>query len=244
MVLTAASGVTGVRPAIHSIGRLCAGREIVLIVDAAQSAGSIRLDVNDLPPRNMVALAGHKGLFGPAGTGALHVGPGFSPRELTPLIRGATGPDGQGPEPAGNIPQLFEAGAPNLPGFAGLAAGVAFALDLGVERIGRHKHDLVHATIPELRRVPGLKLHPAPQQDYASGLLALNASGWSSENLARVLRGSFGIVTQPGLHCAPLHHRALGAPEGSVRISVGWWNTELDLQKLVEALHKVARTRP
>jgi selenocysteine lyase/cysteine desulfurase len=243
VVLTAASHVTGVQPAITSIGRLCDRHDVVLVVDAAQAVGSIPIRVTELPARSLLALAGHTGLYRPQGPGALPLGEGFTPQDLVPLIQGGTGLEAEDDFHPSELPQLFEPGTGNLPGFAGLAAGIEFVLRLGVERIGRRKSELISGLVHELRGIAGLRLYLPSRPDYAAGMLAFNLDRWPPSEASRVLQETYGIVTRGGIHCAPLYHRALGIPDGSVRASVGWWTTEADLQKLIGALRGMARGR-
>jgi selenocysteine lyase/cysteine desulfurase len=240
VALTAASHVTGQAPDLIGIGRLCQQHDAILLIDAAQAAGSIPLDLSLLPDRTLVAVSGHKGLYGPQGVGALLVGPGFSEEELLPFIRcGLGGPldakaEGDG-WPVGGM-----AGSVNFAGYAGLSEGIGFVLEQGVDSLAKHKHHLVTQLIDLFCGVPGISLYAAPEGDYRCGLLSFNLEPWDPRELSQALREEFGIAAGGGLHCAPLIHRALGCPQGSVRVGVGYLNSEEEMVRLARAVGRLA----
>jgi cysteine desulfurase / selenocysteine lyase len=189
-----------------------------------------------------VAVAGHKGLLGPPGTGALLVGEGFGDHELPPLLVGGTGVRGELPFQPREWPLHLEAGTMNLPGFAGLAAGVDLVLREGVERTGARRARLTALLLDALEEIPGVQLHRPLESELAAGIAAFNLAGWDPAEVAQILQESWGIVTRGGLHCARLALPALGWPRGSLRASVGWSSTEADVRALVTAVRTLAAT--
>ncbi len=240
VVLTAASNVTGARPDLPTVAALCEEAGAILVVDAAQAAGAFPLDMPSLGPRALVALAGHKGLLGPAGSGALLVGEGFRDDEVPPLLVGGTGVRSDLPFQPSEWPLHLEAGTMNLPGFAGLAAGVDLVLGEGVERIGAHRAHLTTLLLDWLEEIPGVQRHRPLPGELAAGVAAFNLAGWDPGEAALVLQESWDIVTRGGLHCAPLALPALGWPSGSLRASVGRSSTEADVHALVAAVRTLA----
>lgn len=240
VVLTAASNVTGARPDLRGVAALCERAGAILVIDAAQAAGAIPLDVPSLGPRVLVAVAGHKGLLGPPGTGALLVGEGFGDDELPPLLVGGTGVRSDSPLQPREWPLHLEAGTMNLPGFAGLAAGVDLVLTEGVERIGARRARLTSLLLDGLDEISGVQFHRPLPEELAAGVAAFNLAGWDPGEVALVLEESWGIVTRGGLHCAPLALPALGWPHGSLRASVGRSSTEADVHALVAAVRTLA----
>ena len=233
VAVTQASNVTGCVQPVEEIARLAADLEIPLLIDASQSAGAIGLDHGRLPGRVFVVAAGHKGLFGPTGTGVLIV-----PDDgLEQVVVGGTGVQSESPLHPAGLPIRYEAGTMNLPGIAGLTAGVRFVRDRGVEALGRQRHELVRSLRARLRRVAGCRLSPLAGEDGRSGIVSFTLDGWKAEDLGFALRESFDVETRSGLHCAPLVHRALGTlPDGNVRASVAEFNTEEDADRLAAAV--------
>jgi cysteine desulfurase/selenocysteine lyase len=240
IALTACSNVNGVMPDLTSIAEICRERQLSLIVDAAQAAGTVTIDVGELPKKSLIAFAGHKGLMGPAGTGALYVGEGFDFENFTPLIQGGTGFQSESLTQPRQLPIYYEAGTMNLPGFAGLAAGLSFVLEKGVEHIAAHKHRLIKLLLENLKGVPNFICYPPLNDDYSGGVLCCNLINWMPNDVSDILRDSFGIICRTGLHCAPMIHMAMGISRGSIRISVGFFNTEKDMLEVASAIRILA----
>lgn len=228
------SNVNGAMAPLKEIAELCTEKSLILILDAAQGAGSVPLDVRQLPPKSLIALAGHKGLYGPQGTGALFLGDGIDCRTFPPLIFGGTGVKSELPVQPIELPIRYESGTMNLPGFAGLSAALDWVLETGVETIGAHKHRLIQRLLAGLETLPLKILHP-PVPEYPTGVLSFVLPGRSSTEIGDRLYEA-GIIVRAGLHCAPLIHRDLHCPEGSVRISVGYFNTEADIDQALQAI--------
>jgi cysteine desulfurase / selenocysteine lyase len=233
IAVTHASNVTGCVQPVEEIAQLAADLHIPLLIDASQSAGAVPLDHGRLPGRVFVAVAGHKGLFGPMGTGTLIV----PDDELAQIIVGGTGVQSDNPLHPSELPIRYEAGTMNLPGIAGLTAGVRFVLARGVENLGQHRDELIRLLRGRLRTIDSCRLSPLAREDGRAGVVSFTLKGWKPNDLGFALRDSFEIETRTGLHCAPLIHRSLGAmPDGSVRASVADFNTAEDMEQFADAL--------
>jgi cysteine desulfurase family protein len=236
VAITHASNVTGAVQPVEEIARTVAGKGVALVLDAAQSAGCLPIVYDELPGRVFLAFAGHKGLYGPAGTGGLVV----PDERLEQSLFGGTGVRSESDEHPPELPLRHEAGTPNLPGLAGLRAGAEFVLRRTVEVLGAHRSRLVNRLRDGLAQIPAVKLATLPGADGRAGVTSLSVDGWTPEELGFALRESFGIETRSGLHCAPLVHGWLGtAPKGSIRVSVGAFNEESHVDLLVDAVRKL-----
>jgi cysteine desulfurase family protein len=227
--MVACSHVSNVSGTIQPITEISAvAREIgaLFLLDAAQSAGCIPIDVTSLAV-DLLAVPGHKGLFGPQGTGLLYVAPHVV---LRPLLTGGTGSDSSSEKQPKTFPDGFESGTHNLPGIAGLKAGIEFVLEQSVTAIGEHERMLVNVAGAELADLDGITLHRASEQCNRSGALSFSASFKDAASLAYKLDQRFDIAVRAGLHCAPYAHRTLGTfPAGTVRMSPGWFTTIEDI---------------
>jgi cysteine desulfurase family protein len=240
VALLHASNVTGeVLPAAE-LGAFSRSRGVLFLLDAAQTAGSRPLDVREIGA-DLVAMPGHKGLYGPPGTGALYVGEGV---ELAPLIEGGTGSVSEQDEQPERLPDRLESGTQNVPGIAGLDAGIEWILQTGVETIRRREEALVAQLWSGLREIPGVTLYgPAPGTDRAA-VVSFNLEGWDPNDAAAVLEESFDIQCRPGLHCAPWAHRSLGSfPAGTIRLSPGYFNTEAEVEAVVRAAGEMSNVK-
>lgn len=239
VVMPHASNVTGAVQPVEEIAAALAPQGVALLIDAAQSAGVIPIHLDAQPGRVFVALAGHKGLYGPTGTGALLL----PDAELPPLWVGGTGVRSQSLYHPEELPLRLEAGTPNLPGLAGLRAGVAFVKQETVEHLGAHRHRCVQRLREALAHRPSLRLLPWPDEDGRAGVLSLCWDRASPAELAHLLFEGFDIETRSGLHCAPLAHPALGThPQGTLRVSVSSETRDADLDAFVEAFDRLERT--
>lgn len=238
VALTHASNVTGTLQEAEAVGDLCRRRGLLFLLDAAQTAGSVALDVKRLGV-HLLAAPGHKGLLGPQGTGVLYVAPGV---ELEPLLEGGTGTQSEDREMPGALPEALEAGTLNTPGIAGLGAGVAYLEERGVAAVRRAELEILEWLLPELRRVPGLVVYGPRDPARRVAVVSFNLAGRDGAHLGFALDEAYDIAVRVGLHCAPDAHRAAGSfPAGSVRASFGAFNTLEDAEALVRALGELAR---
>lgn len=241
--LTHASNVTGTIQPVGTIGRIVREHGALFLVDAAQSAGVVPIDV-ERDCIDLLAFTGHKGLLGPTGTGGLLVG---ERAEVRSWRDGGTGGDSTRPIQPEEFPHHLEGGTPNVFGIAGLREGVRFLLERGVESILPHEETLLAAFVKALRDperftwYEGGSAPPGEARDRRVGLVSLNARGFAPTEFAAVLDEQFDVAVRPGLHCAPYAHRHLGTfPQGTVRLSVGALTTAEEIRQAAAAFDEVA----
>lgn len=234
--LIAVSHVSNVCGAIQPIGQLAElSREAgaFFLVDAAQSAGYLPLAVEQLGI-DLLAAPGHKGLLGPGGTGLLYVAPHV---RLTSVLQGGTGSHSTAEEQPLVMPDGFEAGTHNLPGIAGLQAGMEFLTERGISSVHRHEQRLLLQAEQALRKIPGVTIHGPADPAGRCSVLSFTVSGVDPSLLAVELDHGFDIAVRAGLHCAPLAHRTLGTlPGGTVRLSPGWSTTSEEIAFFSDAV--------
>jgi cysteine desulfurase/selenocysteine lyase len=232
-----ASNVLGTVQPIADIGQLAREREILFLVDAAQTAGVLPIDVQQMGI-DLLAFPGHKGLFGPTGTGALYVRPGV---DINPWREGGTGGNSADEIQPRDWPFYLEGGTPNVLGLAGLSAGLQFLEDRGLAAIHRHEIGLIERLANRLDELPGVTIYGHRDFTRRVGTLSFNCGAMSSSDVGNILDTSFDIAIRPGMHCAPYIHRALGTfPEGAVRVSPGPFNTVEEMDQLADALREMA----
>lgn len=237
VVLNHASNVTGTINPIGEIGKLCRKQRIVFLVDAAQTAGNIPIDVQNMNI-DLLAFPGHKGLLGPQGVGGLYLSPGVSP---LPIKEGGTGSESQSLLQPQLSPDRYESGTPNTPGIAGLGAGVKFLLQEGLGKIQAKENNLMNRLLEGLQNIPGVMLYgPAPGRERAA-VVSINIEGVDSLEAALILDQAFDIAVRAGLHCAPDAHRVLKTLEGgTIRLSLSYFNTEEEIDSCLAALASIA----
>lgn len=238
LVAAHASNVLGTIQPIDLLGRMAREAGALFLVDAAQTAGALPIDLAALPV-DMLAFTGHKALLGPQGTGGLYVRAGL---ELEPLMRGGTGSASEREEQPEFAPDRYESGTPNVPGLAGLAAGVEHLLDGGVAPVRAHEQTLTERFLHGLRELPGVCVYGPADAALRTGLVALNIRGVAPSDVGLALEEGFGLLTRVGLHCAPAAHRTAGTyPEGSVRFSFSSMTQSADVDAALHALQELTR---
>jgi cysteine desulfurase/selenocysteine lyase len=236
VAVTHASNVLGTVQPVAEIGKLVRGRDALFLVDAAQTAGVIPIDVQ-AACIDLLAFPGHKSLLGPTGTGALYVGPRA---HLRPWREGGTGGDSSTPTQPKEFPYYLEGGTPNVLGVAGMVAGLDFVEERGLDSIRHHEVQLCDRLRMALAEMPGFEVFGHDDPVRRVGTLAFRCDGLPASDLGAILDQSFDIAVRPGLHCAPYVHRALGSyPDGLVRVSTGPFNTVADIDRLIGALAEV-----
>ena len=205
-----------------------------LIIDASQSAGVLPLDFAALGAA-FIAMPGHKGLYGPQGTGLLLCG-----ADALPLIEGGTGSDSLRQEMPDFLPDRLEAGTHNVPGIAGLAAGIDFVRTQRTGRILLHERQLLRRAGQGMQSIPHITCWLAEEETLQAGVLSFAVDGLSAEETAERLARR-GIARRAGLHCAPFAHRTAGTlPDGTVRLSISAFNRAFEVDAMLRALREVA----
>ena len=237
VAVTHVCNATGSIQPIREIAAAAAHRGVALLVDASQSAGVVPLGHRSLPGRVFIAFAGHKSLLGPPGVGGLVLADDRLPQGVV----GGTGIRSEEPFHPPELPLRHEAGTPDVPAAAGLAAGVRLVLARGLAVEGARRGRLTTRLRSRLAATPGVSLSPELEPDPRAGIVAFRLAGWSPGDVGDALLRSFDIEVRTGLHCAPLLHEPLGtAPLGTVRASIGWSTTEADVDTLATAVEALA----
>ena len=238
IVVTHASNVTGAIQPVEACGRIAQERGVPVLVDAAQTAGCIPINLGRLPI-DMMAFSGHKGLMGPQGVGGLYVREGI---DLTPLTHGGTGSASAGEVQPEMLPDKYESGTPNTPGLAGLSAALDFIASVTVEEIRSHMQRVGRILLDGLTATDRVVLYGPRDMEQNIGVFSFTVDGRDAADVAAGLESRYGIMTRVGLHCAPAAHRAIGTfPEGTIRASIGYDTTgeeaEYFLRSLGEMCH-------
>jgi cysteine desulfurase / selenocysteine lyase len=240
IALTHGSNVSGAVLPIAEVGQLAKSKGILFLVDAAQTGGALPIDVSKMNI-DLLACSGHKGLYGPQGTGFLYIRPGLN---LEPLKEGGTGTESESEDQPEALPTRFESGTLNTPGIAGLGAGVSFVLEEGVEQIRKKEQALVRFLLGQLKKVKGVRIYGPAAGEERVPLVSFNLDGLRPGEVAFILDTVYHIYVRAGLHCAPQAHRTLGTfPNGTVRASLGFFNTPEDIKALIKALREISGMR-
>lgn len=242
VALTHAANALGTVQPIEAIAPIVRSHGAFLLVDAAQSAGVLDIDLK-ATPIDLLAFPGHKALYGPTGTGALYVG-SRTDGEIQTWREGGTGGDSKHPVQPEELPYRLEGGTPNVLGIAGLLAGVRWVVQKGTECNRQHEVALLQKVVDWAEgSADGWSIAGAWEPQRHVGALSLivpDPDIFNPQDLAIALDGSFSIALRAGLHCAPYAHKAVGTyPHGTLRISPGPFNTEADIDLLLHALQEI-----
>jgi len=233
IVVNHASNVIGTILPIKEIGEIARANNIPLLVDAAQSIGYLPIDVNE-NCINLLAFSGHKKLLGPQGIGCLYIKEGI---ELRPLKFGGTGSNSEADTQPDFLPDKYESGTLNLPGIAGLEAGIGYVLNRGIKSIRHHIQNLTNMLIEQLGKIDNITVYGTKDAELQVGVVSININGKDPSEVGDMLDKKYNIAVRVGLHCSPHTHRTIETfPKGTVRISPGLFNTNEDIDKLCEAL--------
>lgn len=237
VVCTNASNLTGNRIDVARVAEIAHRHGAILIVDAAQSAGGMPIDMEEMGI-DVLCFTGHKGLFGPQGTGGLCIRPGI---DIKPLVAGGTGIQSYNKEQPKELPNHLEAGTLNIHGIAGLSAGVDYILENTPEALGEKEGRLARMFYEAVRDIEGVTVYGDHEQEMRAPIVTLNVRDYDSGEVSDALSEQYGISTRPGAHCAPLMHEALGTVEqGAVRFSFSPFNTEEEVQAAIDAIREIA----
>ena len=236
IALTHASNVLGTVQPVAEVGHLAREREVLFLVDAAQTAGVVPIDIQAMCI-DLLAFPGHKSLLGPTGTGALYVGPAAI---VGAWREGGTGGDSSSETQPRDYPYFLEGGTPNVLGVAGLTAGIRYVTENGLEKIRRHEVELCDRLWNRLDEIGGYEVYGHRDLERRIGTLSFRSEALPATEIGGILDQAFDIAIRPGLHCAPYIHRAIGSfPDGAVRVSPGAFNSTDDVDRLADALAEI-----
>ncbi len=235
IIITHASNTVGTIMPISDIAKISQNRGIVFCVDAAQTAGS--LPINVLRDNiDILVFTGHKSLYGPQGTGGFYIRKGLE-KEVRPLERGGTGSRSEFEEHPDFMPDRFESGTPNAIGIAGLGAGAGYVANIGVDVIRKKEIILTEMFLDGVRSIDGIRVYGESDPTRRTSMVSFTVEGMSPSDVTLSLDERFNIMTRPGLHCAPSAHRTIGTfPQGTVRCSFGMFTTKEEIETAVKAL--------
>ena len=237
VVTTHVSNLTGTIMPIEKIGQMCKEKNILYMVDGSQSAGVLDIDMKKFNI-DLLAVPGHKGLLGPQGTGALLIN---CDAEIKQLKEGGTGSESSSMLQPNFYPDKLEAGTHNLPGIAGLNAGLKYILNRGTKSIYSHEKMLLDIFINELKKNAKIEIYGPKDIEYRCGVVPINILDVDSSEVAFKLDTEYNIAVRPGLHCAPLAHKTIGTEKvGAVRFGVGPFNNKSDIMSAVKALNEIS----
>ncbi|SFR02018.1 aminotransferase class V-fold PLP-dependent enzyme [Desulfoscipio geothermicus] len=236
VIMTHASNVSGTIMPVKEIGGLARDANVIFIVDAAQTAGILDIDVRDMNI-DLLAMPGHKGLMGPPGTGALFVGERV---KLKTFREGGTGSKSAVPGQPDLLPEKYESGTLNSVGIAGLGAGIAFIKQTGIQRIREHETMLVRRFIEQAERVPGVKIFGPGKGVERAPVVSFLLEGKNTEAVGSALDQWYNIACRAGLHCAPDAHRTLGTFDSKlVRFGFSYFNTLEEVDFALQCLRDI-----
>ncbi|HHT46573.1 MAG TPA: aminotransferase class V-fold PLP-dependent enzyme [Firmicutes bacterium] len=236
IVCTHASNVIGTVLPVKEISKLARNYGILFLLDAAQTAGSIPINLQEIKP-HLAAFTGHKGLLGPPGVGLLYVRKGVS---IKPWREGGTGSRSEEEQQPEMMPDYLEAGTMNTPGIAGLNEGLKFIEKTGISTITEREFRLAYKLRAGLRDIGRVKLFEPVREHQSVAVVSFIVEGFDSGELGYVLEQAYGILCRTGLHCAPWAHRTIGSfPQGTVRFSLGYFNREEEVEHALKALREI-----
>lgn len=233
-----ASNVTGTIMPIEEIGKIAREYGLVFMVDSAQTAGVLPINVK-AQNIDILAFTGHKGLLGPQGTGGIYIRLGL---DIEPLIEGGTGSLSETLKQPDFMPDRFESGTPNVPGVAGLLAGLKFITEKGLEQICQHERKLTDMLIGGLKEIPKVRLYGPGDSGQQTAVVSFNLEDMDCNEVCQRLESEYGVISRSGLHCAPLAHQSMGTLKiGSCRLSPGIFTSEDEIISVVEAIYNIVR---
>ncbi|HEY2841765.1 MAG TPA: aminotransferase class V-fold PLP-dependent enzyme [Pirellulales bacterium] len=244
VVMSHASNVTGAIQPAAEVGQIVHDHGALFLLDAAQTIGEIPLDVEQLQV-DLLAAPGHKGLLGPLGTGLLYLRPTVA-EHLPSFRQGGTGSHSERDRQPDELPDKYEAGNMNVPGIAGLGAGVRWLQAQGIESIRERGIELTRQLLAGLSALAGVRVYGPEGAEARVAVVSLTLKGYDPQELATMLDTAFNVQPRAGLHCAPHMHRALGTASGggTLRFSLGPFNTESEVDTAVNAMTEIATQTP
>jgi len=241
VIVNHASNVTGVVQDVQAIGKVCRELGVPLAVDTAQTAGVLPIDMTECNI-SFLAFTGHKGLLAPTGTGGICVA---DDAEIRGTIYGGTGVRSADPYHLEEYPYRLEAGTQNLAGIAGLSAGLDWLEEHGMDKVRRHEMELMAELQNGLAEIPGVKIWGTKRLDRRVATLSITVANYDPSDVGTILDAEHTVLVRTGLHCAPLIHDHMGSsPRGTVRFSIGPYNTREHVAAAIRAVEQLASDRP
>ena len=241
VVINHASNVCGTLLPVGEIGRMAKERDIPLMLDAAQTAGCIPIDI-ERENIDILAFTGHKGLLGPTGTGGVVFNKDFDVDSLPPLVFGGTGSRSEEEYQPDFLPDKYESGTANIIGLSGLRESIRWIKGRGVDEIRTHEVKTTKKMIDELSEIPGVTVYGTRDAERQTATVSFTVNGLENSEVGERLSTDFQIMSRVGLHCAPRAHRTIGTfPEGTVRFGMGPFTTEEEVTEAVLAVSSIAR---
>ena len=236
IVFTQASNVLGTIQPIKEIGKIARENNIVFLVDAAQSAGAMKIDIKE-DNIDILAFTGHKSLLGPMGTGGLIINTDI---DIKPLKAGGTGGDSAYEYQPDYYPNHLETGTSNVSGIAGLRVAIKFLNKEGIDNIHNKEKKLTKYALQRLETVKDIEIYGPKDCEKILSVISFNIKNKRPEDISTILDQKYDIMLRAGLHCAPTAHSVINTKDrGSLRIGIGYFNTKDDIDKLVEALNNL-----
>ncbi len=236
IAMTHASNVLGTIQPVREVGKLARENELLFLVDAAQTAGVVPVDLAEMNI-DLLAFPGHKCLLGPTGTGVLYVGPRV---DLRAWREGGTGGDSSSETQPEQLPYFLEGGTPNVLGVAGLIAGIKHINELGLSSIHAQEMTLNQRLWQRLAELDGVELFGHDDFDNRVSTISFRSEMLPATEIGGILDQAFEIAVRPGLHCAPYIHRSMGTfPDGTVRVSPGAFTSESEIDQIADALGEI-----
>lgn len=237
IVMTAASNVTGTKMPLEEIGRIALRKGIMFMVDGAQGAGHMDLDVHK-NHIDILAVPGHKGLLGPQGTGILYIRSGI---DLKPLLEGGTGSRSKEEEQPKDFPEGYEAGTVNSPGIIAMGAAIRLINKIGIAAIEEHERKLTEKMQRGLEQIEGVTIYGPKDIHKKTAVVAINIAGLDCEDVAGLLNDRHGIAVRAGFHCSGRAHDTIGTGDtGCIRICPGLYTSEKEIGAVIEAVREIA----
>ena len=240
-VLNHGSNVTGSLLNLKKIVPQLRAKNITIIVDGAQSAGAIPLNLAD-SDLDVFCFTGHKSLFGPQGTGGFWLRPGLKP---CPLFYGGTGSHSEAEHQPDFLPDYYESGTPNTVGLAGLEAAIRFINQKSPATIHQQEIKLINQLQQELEKIPEIRIYgPSVTTTNRLPVLSFTMAHFTPAEIGYQLERQYGIMVRVGLHCAPRAHKTIGTfPQGTVRLAPGYFNTMEEMDLTITAIKKIAAAK-
>jgi len=243
IVLNHASNVTGTLLPVAQIGKIARKKNILFLVDAAQTAGSYPVNI-EKDNIDLLAFTGHKSLFGLTGTGGLVLGERVDIHRIAPLKTGGTGSRSESEVHPGFLPDKYESGTPNIAGLAGLNAGTAYILKKGIHQIQQYEINLTDKLISGLKEIRGVAVYGNNQNEERTPVISFTIENQSPSDIGLRLDEEYSIMCRVGLHCSPAAHNTIGTfPVGTVRFSMSIFNNTNDVEEAIKAVKEIAKRK-